>query len=63
MPEELNSRLLQKADFFVRLHDNLADVDPAQEDRLVDAFRALILGQSIVNPNGSRSPADGQPRK
>jgi hypothetical protein len=49
MPRKLNSRELQsqvkeKAEFFVRLRENLTNVDPGEEDRLVDEFRALILG-------------------
>src|SRR5260370_25345749 len=35
----------RKRDFFKRLKENLADDDPKQEDRLVDEFRALILGR------------------
>ncbi len=35
----------RKREFFKRLKENLADDDPKQEDRLVDEFRALILGR------------------
>jgi glucose-6-phosphate-specific signal transduction histidine kinase len=34
----------RKREFFKRLEENLADDDAKQEDRLVDEFRALILG-------------------
>jgi len=35
----------RKREFFKRLKENLANADPNQEDRLVDEFRALILGR------------------
>jgi hypothetical protein len=35
----------RKREFFKRLKENLAGDDPKQEDRLVDEFRALILGR------------------
>jgi hypothetical protein len=35
----------RKREFFKRLKENLANDDPAQQDRLVDEFRALILGR------------------
>ena len=35
----------RKREFFKRLKENLANDDPKQEDRLVDEFRALILGR------------------
>jgi hypothetical protein len=35
----------RKKDFFKRLKDNLANNEPDQQDRLVDEFRALILGR------------------
>ena len=35
----------RKRDFFRRLKENLADDDPGRQDRLVDEFRALILGR------------------
>ena len=35
----------RKREFFKKLRENLADDDPKQEDRLVDEFRALILGR------------------
>jgi hypothetical protein len=41
----LDSQANRKKEFFARLRENLANGDPAQVDRLVDDFRALILGQ------------------
>jgi hypothetical protein len=41
----LESQENRKREFFKRLKENLADGDPKQEDRLVDEFRALILGR------------------
>ena len=35
----------RKRDFFKRLKENLASDDPNQQDRVVDEFRALILGR------------------
>jgi uncharacterized protein YlaN (UPF0358 family) len=35
----------RRREFFKRLKENLANDDPKQEDRLVDEFRALILGR------------------
>ncbi len=35
----------RKREFFKRLKENLARDDPKQENRLVDEFRALILGR------------------
>ena len=35
----------RKREFFKKLKENLASDDPKQEDRLVDEFRALILGR------------------
>ena len=35
----------RKREFFKKLKENLASNDPKQEDRLVDEFRALILGR------------------
>jgi uncharacterized protein YlaN (UPF0358 family) len=35
----------RKREFFRKLKENLASGDPKQEDRLVDEFRALILGR------------------
>lgn len=35
----------RKREFFKRLQANLADDDPNQQDRVVDEFRALILGR------------------
>jgi hypothetical protein len=41
----LESQENRKREFFKRLKDNLAEDDPNQQDRLVDEFRALILGR------------------
>ena len=41
----LESQENRKREFFKRLKENLAGDDPRQEDRLVDEFRALILGR------------------
>ncbi len=35
----------RKREFFQKLRTNLASNDTSQEDRLVDEFRSLILGQ------------------
>ena len=35
----------RKREFFKKLKENLADDDPKEQDRLVDEFRALILGR------------------
>lgn len=41
----LQSQEDRKQDFFKKLRVNLDSNDPKQQDRLVDEFRALILGQ------------------
>jgi hypothetical protein len=41
----LESQENRKREFFKRLKENLANDDPKLEDRLVDEFRALILGR------------------
>jgi len=41
----LESQENRKREFFRRLKENLATDDPNQQDRLVDEFRALILGR------------------
>ena len=41
----LESQENRKREFFRRLKQNLANDDPNQQDRLVDEFRALILGR------------------
>lgn len=41
----LEAQESRKREFFKRLRENLANADPQQEDRLVDEFRALILGR------------------
>jgi hypothetical protein len=41
----LESQESRKREFFRRLKENLADDNPNQQDRLVDEFRALILGR------------------
>ena len=41
----LESQERRKRELFERLKENLANDDPEQQDRLVDEFRALILGR------------------
>jgi hypothetical protein len=41
----LESQENRKREFFRRLKENLANDNPNQQDRLVDEFRALILGR------------------
>jgi hypothetical protein len=41
----LESQETRKREFFRRLKENLANDTPNQQDRLVDEFRALILGR------------------
>jgi hypothetical protein len=41
----LESQEQRKREFFKRLKENLADDDPSRQDRVVDEFRALILGR------------------
>lgn len=41
----LESQEARKREFFRKLKDNLANDDPNQQDRLVNDFRALILGR------------------
>ncbi len=41
----LESQQDRKREFFKRLKKNLAEDDPKQQDRLVNEFRALILGR------------------
>jgi hypothetical protein len=41
----LESQENRKREFFRKLKQNLANDDPNQEDRLVDEFRALVLGR------------------
>src|SRR5438552_2314117 len=41
----LESQADRKREFFQRLRENLANDDPKGQDRLVDEFRALILGR------------------
>lgn len=40
----LESQQNRKREFFKKLKENLANEDPKQQDRLVDDFRAIILG-------------------
>lgn len=40
----LESQEERKRKLFKRLKDNLADDDPAHQDRVVDEFRSLLLG-------------------
>jgi len=41
----LESQANRKREFFSRLKANLATDDPKEQDRMVDEFRALILGR------------------
>ena len=41
----LESQEHRKREFFKRMKENLAKDDPAQQDRLVDEFRTIILGR------------------
>jgi hypothetical protein len=41
----LQSQEARKREFFKRLTENLGNEDPADQDRLVDEFRTLILGR------------------
>ena len=41
----LQSQEARKREFFKRLRENLSKDDPREEDRLVNEFRALILGR------------------
>ena len=41
----LESQANRKREFFKRLKENLATDDPKEQDRMVDEFRALILGR------------------
>jgi hypothetical protein len=41
----LENQELRKREFFKRLKENLAVEDPKEQDRMVDEFRALILGR------------------
>ena len=41
----LESQEQRKREFFKRLKENLANDEPGQQDRVVDEFRALILGR------------------
>jgi hypothetical protein len=41
----LESQERRKREFFKTLKENLANDDPSQQDRMVDEFRALILGR------------------
>jgi hypothetical protein len=41
----LESQANRKREFFKRLKENLARDDPKEQDRMVDEFRALILGR------------------
>ena len=41
----LDSQANRKREFFKKLKENLAEDDPKEQDRLVDEFRALILGR------------------
>jgi hypothetical protein len=41
----LESQANRKREFFKRLKENLAKDDPNEQDRMVDEFRAIILGR------------------
>ena len=41
----LESQESRKREFFRKLKENLADDSPEHQDRMVEEFRALILGQ------------------
>jgi len=41
----LKSQDDRKRVFFRKLKENLSNDDPKQQDRLVDEFRSLVLGQ------------------
>ena len=41
----IESQNTRKREFFQKLKSNLKNDDPRQQDRLVDEFRSLILGQ------------------
>ena len=41
----LESQEDRKRQFFKKLKENLANDNPKEQDRLVDEFRALILGR------------------
>jgi hypothetical protein len=41
----LEGQANRKQEFFKRLKENLANDDPEHQDRLVDEFRALMLGR------------------
>jgi hypothetical protein len=41
----LESQENRKREFFKRLKENLATNDPNEQDRMVDEFRALVLGR------------------
>lgn len=41
----LEGQEVRKREFYRRLRRNLASDNPKQQDRLVDEFRSLILGQ------------------
>ncbi len=41
----LESQANRKKEFFEKLNENLAKDDPKEQDRMVDEFRALILGR------------------
>lgn len=41
----LEGQASRKREFFRKMKDNLANNNPKQQDRLVDEFRALILGR------------------
>ena len=54
----LENQESRKREFFRKLKQNLDNDDPAMEDRLVDEFRALILGHY----RGGATAADSRSR-
>jgi len=41
----LENQESRKREFFQKLGKNLGNTDPKQQDRMIDEFRALILGR------------------
>jgi hypothetical protein len=56
----LENQERRKREFFKRLKENLANDDPKQEDRLVDEFRALILGRGPHAGDSMGKAAQGE---
>lgn len=45
MPSRVDAQEIEKREFLRKLRENLQNADPSHEDRLVEEFRSLILGQ------------------